>query len=306
MKEKSYLSVVVYLKNNLKHSQKFVAKLNHYLTKKFEHFEIILVNNGNKIDSQNITKSIENKLGGHASIINLPWKQDIEASILAGTSLSVGDFVVEIDSPENVHDLSIISRLFEKCTEGYDIVSATPDRNKDLFSRLFYFFLKNISNTKVNISTEPIRIMTRRALNSALKSKEKVRYRQVLYLLTGFPHATINYSPNGKYHSNKSLGEKLSLALEIMLSYTDFGLKLTFGLSLLFLLISMAVGLYVTYVYLNFKQVATGWTTTMLFLSFGFSGLFLITGILTKYLTMVLSETKDRPPYVIESIQKIK
>lgn len=306
MKEKSYLSVVVYLNKNTGYIKKFLSNLNGYLIKEFEHFEIILVNNGSKEDSYTTIQSLKEKLGGHASIINLPWKQNIEISMFVGTSLSVGDFIIEIDSPENISSLSVINKLFKKCTSGYDIVSATPNSKINFLSKLFYKIVKKFSNVNINLNSEPIRIITRRALNATLKSKEKIRFRQIAYQLTGFASESFTYEHKGEYQANKTLKEKISLALEIILSYTDFGLKLTFSLSLLFLLVSMIVGIYTIYAYLNFKQIATGWTTTMLFLSFGFSGFFLITGVLTKYLVMILSETKDRELYIVESIKKIK
>lgn len=306
MKEKSYLSVVVYLNKNTSYIKSFLSNLNDYLIKEFEHFEIILVNNGSKEESYTAIQSLKEKLGGHASIINLPWRQSIEIAMFAGTSLSVGDFIIEIDSPENISSLSIINKLFKKCTDGYDIVSATPNSRISLLSKLFYKLVKNFSNISINLNSEPIRIITRRALNAALKSKEKIRFRQITYQLTGFISESLVYKQNEKYKANKTIREKISLALEIVLSYTDFGLKLTFSLSLFFLLISIIVGIYTIYAYLYFQQVATGWTTTMLFLSFGFSGFFLITGVLTKYLVMILSETKDRQPYIVRSIKKIK
>ena len=306
MKEKSYLSIIVYLNNNTEYTNNFLSNLNDYINKNFEHFEIILVNNGNKEENYTEIKSLSKKLGGHASIINFPWKQNVEISMFAGTNISVGDFIIEIDSPENIDSLSIIKKLFQKCLEGYDIVSAIPSNKPSWSSELFYKMIKKFSNAAINLHSEPIRIITRRALNSALRSKEKIRFRQVTYQLTGFPSTSIFYEKKTSYCSNKNIKEKFSLALEVILSYTNIGLNLTFLLSLFFLLTSLIAGLYTVYIYLNFKQVASGWTTTMLFLSFGFSGFFLITGILTKYLTMILSETKNKQPYVIRSIKKIK
>jgi dolichol-phosphate mannosyltransferase len=63
------------------------------------------------------------------------------------------------------------------------------------------------------------------------------------------------------------------------------------------------MGFYVIVVDLTYNKVVPGWSTTMLFLSFGFSGLFLMSGVLIKYLDMILNETKQRPPYNIESVK---
>jgi len=306
MKEKSYLSVIVYLNNKTKNINHFLINLHNYLKKEFENFEIILVNNGMENEKDLRIQLLKQKLSCHISVINFPWKQNIEMAMLAATELSVGDFVIEIDSPNNINSFSIIKKIFLICTDGYDIVSATPSNRNSLINKIFYKIIKNFSDIKVNLNSEPIRIITRRALNSALKSKEKIRFRQICYLQTGFPSKILVYENKTKYLANKSIKEKISLALEITLIYTDFGLKLIFSFSLLFFLISLAVGIYAIFIYLNLQQVVSGWTTTMLFLSFGFSGIFLITGILTKYLVIILSEIKNQKPYVLKSIKKIK
>lgn len=306
MKEKSYLSVIVYLNNKTKNISLFLINLHNYLKDEFENFEIILVNNGFEDEKDLTTELLKQKLSGHISIINFPWKQNIEMAMLAATELSVGDFIVEIDSPNNINSFSLIKKIFLKCADGYDIVAATPSNRNSLINKIFYKIIKNFSDIKVNLNSEPIRIITRRALNSALKSKEKIRFRQICYQLTGFPSKLMVYENNTKYLANKTTKEKVSLALEIILTYTNFGLKLIFSFSLFFLIISLVVGLYTIFIYLNFQQVVSGWTTTMLFLSFGFSGFFLITGILTKYLVIILSEIKNQKSYVLKSIKKIK
>lgn len=306
IKEKSYLSVITYINNDTVHTQKFVVNLHAYLLKTFDNFEIILVNNGNQDSAIKKYYELSNQVQGHISIINLPWKHNIEAAMLAGADLSVGDFIIEIDSPENIYDLGIIRKIFDKCTSGFDIVSAIPNEQRLSLSHWFYYLIKKFSKLSLNLNSEPIRILTRRALNAALRSKEKVRYRQVSYFLTGYPYNFVGFDLIGKYQSNKTFSEKVSFALEIVLSYTDLGINLTLGLSFFFLLLSLLVGLYAISIYLTSKQVALGWTTTMLFLSFGFSGFFLITGVLTKYLMMVLLETKNRSQYVVQSIKKVK
>ena len=48
-----------------------------------------------------------------------------------------------------------------------------------------------------------------------------------------------------------------------------------------------------------------GWTTTMLVMSFGFFGLFVILAFVLKYLSVILNMVFVQKQYVIESVQKI-
>ncbi len=304
MKEKSFLSVVIYTYNQINKLSKSLVKIDKYLLENFENYEIIIVNNGSNDNTEIEIENIKNKLRGHTSLINLNKKQNIETAILAGTELAIGDFVIEIENIDSGFDYSIILDLYKKCTSGFDIVSgASTNCKKD--SLFFYHIFNKINILDINLNTEPIRIITRRALNQALRSKEKNRYRKILYLATGFPHDTIYYCSKKTVSSNKTFKEKLNLGLEILLSFSNLGLDFTFLLSFVFFLISVLIGLYTIYIYLTYKQVISGWTTTMLFLSFGFAGMFLITGILVKLLTMVLHETKDKPQYSVKSVKRI-
>ena len=49
----------------------------------------------------------------------------------------------------------------------------------------------------------------------------------------------------------------------------------------------------------------SGWTTTMLFLSLGFSGVFIVTSIIAKYISIILQEQKAGNLYTVESLQKL-
>lgn len=304
MKEKSFLSIVIYTYNQANKLLNFLVKIDKYLSENFENYEIIIVNNGSRDNTEIEIENIKKKITGHTSLINLNQKQNIENAILAGTELAIGDFIIEIENIEAKFKPNIITELFKKCTSGFDFVSAIPI-NCQQESQLFYKLFNKINNLNIKLKTEPIRIITRRALNQALKSKEKNRYRKILYLNTGFPNETIYYDSKKQIRSNKTLKEKISLGLEMILSFSNLGLDFTFLLSFIFFLISLSTGFYTIYIYLTYKQVISGWTTTMLFLSFGFSGMFLITGILVKLLTMVLHETKDKPQYSIKNIKRI-
>ena len=66
----------------------------------------------------------------------------------------------------------------------------------------------------------------------------------------------------------------------------------------------MMAGIYTVAVFLSANPVA-GWTTTMLVISMGFFGLFVLFAFVLKYLSMILNLVFTRKQYVIESVQKI-
>ena len=63
-------------------------------------------------------------------------------------------------------------------------------------------------------------------------------------------------------------------------------------------------GIYTVCIYIGGRPVV-GWTTTMLFLSFAFLGLFVILTIIIKYMSLILKINFNKQKYIIESIEKI-
>ena len=74
--------------------------------------------------------------------------------------------------------------------------------------------------------------------------------------------------------------------------------------SIIFFMISVFGGIYSLRSYFILKVTVPGWTAIMLFLSFGFSGMFLSIGILAKYLSTILVEVKDKPLYKVTSVNR--
>ncbi len=92
---------------------------------------------------------------------------------------------------------------------------------------------------------------------------------------------------------------------DILFYFTNIGMKLCVYVALLFLLITLFGGSYAVYIYMTSANVIQGWTTLMAFLSAGFSGVFLVLAILSKYLNLALREMSSTPRYTVKSIEKI-
>lgn len=305
MKEQVFLSLIVYIshQNDYKEIPNFLKKVGDFFTQRFESVEIILVNDTEEDLVEKIKTYVTNA-NFNLSLINLAWKHNLETAMLVGTDQSIGDFIYEFESPMVHYPLSLLHDLFQKASTGYDIVVATPKNGVKLSSKLFYKFLNKVSYLNFDFSTETIRIVSRRALNATLKAKDKIRFRKALYKLTGYPYVSISYKPQGKIRTmEKPLGEKLSLALNILIFYSGIGPRSALIMSVLFLLISIIGGAYAFYTYLTLNTVVSGWTTLMLFLSFGFSGVFFVLGLIGKYIAVMLAQIMDRPNYTIKSVK---
>ena len=70
------------------------------------------------------------------------------------------------------------------------------------------------------------------------------------------------------------------------------------------IIFSLAMIIYTLLVFLLGNPIE-GWTTTLLFLSVAFFGLFMILTIIIKYLQIIVDMVFKRKHYIIESIEKL-
>ncbi|AZV55409.1 glycosyltransferase [Clostridium sp. AWRP] len=307
IKEKNFISMVAYMHNEENDIIKFLMTIDGIMKDKFDTYEFVLVNDACKDNTIKKILEIEDKIHGSIEIINMAWKHGMELSMLAGVDLAIGDYIYEFDSLIIDYDVEIVWNMYKKCIEGFDVVSASPKGKSSYSSRLFYKYLNRVSYRKMQLTTETFRLISRRCLNRVLNSKERFRYRKALYNYSGFDTAMIYYRSIDKVtrKNHMNVGERVGFAIDILINFSNIGTRIIGMISLIFFIISLLAGIYTLKSYLTVKSIQPGWTTIMLFLSISFTGMFFILALLSKYMTILLREVKDRPQYVYKSIDKM-
>ena len=95
------------------------------------------------------------------------------------------------------------------------------------------------------------------------------------------------------------------MAIESLLLYTDVPFRATILLAMFMLMVSMTVGLYAV-IYRLLSNPVEGWTTTIFFMSFGFSGLFIILAMVIRYMQTLVRLNFRKKDYLFESIEKLQ
>lgn len=300
-REKNFVSAVVYLQNDRDRVEAFFSRLDGLLARHFEHYELIAVNDGCTDGSEEALKKwAAQKLDAPLTVINMSLRQGVEAAMNAGLDAAIGDFVFEFDSIEAEYPIELVWEAYAKSLTGYDIVNVCPSRAK-ASSRFFYWVFNRFHDSIYPLQTDVFRVVSRRAINRVHLISSGLAYRKASYAASGLACASITFE--GKASVKDSA--KRDKAMDSLVLYTDAGYKLSLFVSVAMLLLTVVAAIYTVTIWATGSPIA-GWTTTMLVLSAGLSGLFFILTVVVKYLNILVRLVFKKQSYLIEGIDKIQ
>lgn len=310
--EKNFVSAVVYIHNHAQYIESFIRNITKELKTNFEKFEIIFVNDCSLDESVDKIKQIIKEMKGiSATVIHMSYYQGLESAMIAGVDIAIGDFVYEFDSPIMDYDSAQVMRLYKHALTGYDVVSASPECDRRFTSKLFYNVFKQYSKNNIELSTESFRIISRRGINRINMLSTVIPYRKAIYFNCGLKAINLPYTPILEYRNNKVKysqlkWERIELAVDSLLLFTDICTKVAMLLAFAMFLFAVSMVGYSLFVYLTNSQVVPGWTTIMVFSSISFTGVFALLAIIIKYISLSLTIQHRRQSYVFESVEKLK
>lgn len=307
-REKNFASAVVYVHNSADRIGPFLETLIAVLEDNFDHSEIVCVNDSSDDGSvQAIKKASGKAVRSSISVLNMSYFHGLERSMNAGADLAIGDFLFEFDSTVMDYEPAEIMKVYRRALEGYDIVSAAPNRKQKASSSLFYWLFDKFSDAPCRMATESFRVLSRRAINRVMSMNKTVPYRKAIYAGCGLKTDTIQYAckqvpavPVDK----REKGYRRGLAADSLLLFTDAGYRFSGIMTVLMMAVALFMGVYSIVIYCTGAPVE-GWTTTILFLSAAFFGLFAILTIVIKYLQLLVELIHKRKTYSFESIEKL-
>ena len=305
-KEKNFISAVVYVHNSGDQVADFLRMLIGVLGEMFANYEIIAVDDASTDESAEVIKRVSAETTSCSmSIVRMSRFHGVEMSVNAGVDLAIGDMVFEFDSVYPDYPPEMIKAAYTRLLEGYDMVSVSPDTHRNLLSGLFYKIFEHYSD--IQMQTESFRVVSRRLINRVTSVNAVVPYRKVAYQASGFRSDRIIYTPAGGGKRSRGRTERRfrrKLAVDSLILYTEFGYRVARTMTITMMLISLFMIVYAVVVYLAAKPIE-GWTTTVLFLSVVFFGLFAILTVIVRYLRLLVDLMFKRKYYTVGSIEKL-
>ncbi len=307
-KEKNFVSAVIYVHNAESRIESFLNEIIKIMEDNFEHSEIICVNDCSDDNSVKVIKGISDKaITTSISVINMSFFHGLELAMNAGMDLAIGDFVFEFDNTNLDFDPDMIMKIYHHSLTGFDIVSASPDKREKLSSRVFYKVFDKFSDLKYDMTTESFRILSRRVINRISAMNKTIPYRKAIYAGSGLKTANLKYDVKqavGNTADSKERRYRSGLAVDTLILFTELGYRFSFWMTSVMMLISVFMIIYTLLVYFTGHPME-GWTTTLLFLSVAFLGLFGILTVIVKYLQIIVDMVFKRKYYNFESIEKL-
>lgn len=305
--EKKFVSAVVYLHNDERFAGEFFDRIISAINEAFSQYEIVLVDDACEDATLNLLqkKIAERGIKHMISVVHMSFYQGLEASMNAGRDVSIGDFVFEFDTVNIDYEPSLIMDVYNRVSDGYDIVASSSKGKKKFTSKLFYSLFNRTNRGKVNITSESFRIISRRAINRVKSLGQFIPYRKAVYANCGLKMDRIFYTPTTTTRQTASKSARTGLALDSFIYFTNALEKLSAIISAVFLIFTLVMGVYILVDHFVEKNIVEGWTSTMIFMSVGFFGIFALLTIILKYMSVLLNLEFRKQRYLVADIEKL-
>lgn len=305
MEERILCSVVVPVYNEELVIHETYKRLKKVMDGLGEPYELIFVNDGSRDATAEIARAI---CGSDKNVRFIDFSRNFghQIAITAGMDYSMGESIVVIDA--DLQDPpEIIPEMIEKWKEGFDVVFGKRIRRqgetflKKLTAKLFYRFLKSMTDVNIPVDTGDFRLIDRKVCDALKSINEKNRYIRGIISWLGFKHTGVEFVREKRFagETKYPLKKMIKFAFDAITSFSHKPLKLASytGTTLSFL--SFIYLLAVLYQRLFTNTTITGWASTLA-VSLFFNGIVLIIlGIIGEYIGRIYDEVKGRPLYVI-------
>lgn len=271
---------------------------------------ILYVNDGSRDRTWEIIDGYATA-SSHVRGLKLAGNVGHQNALMAGldTARADADLTVSIDA-DLQDDINAIPEMVKKYNDGCDIVyGVRRKRNTDTFfkrttAQMFYKFMSSMGVKSVYNHAD-FRLMSRRAVDALCQYEERNLFLRGLVPLLGYKTDSVYYDRLERQagESKYPLSKMLSFAVDGVTSFSVKPLRLIFDLGVIFLLISLAILVYVI-VSLCKGNGAQGWASLMLSIWFVGGCLLICLSIIAAYIGRIYTEGKHRPRYNIEKYVK--
>ena len=302
------ISIIIPVYNEGKHIEENIIAIRDRAKCENVIFEFVLVDDGSSDDSFAAMQRVSERLQV-SRLIRLSRNFGKEFAVAAGLTEAVGEACIVMDS-DLQHPPTLISQMLSLYQQGKDVVTmvrterADGGFSKHLTSKLFYHIINRLSDVPLEHGASDFFLISKKVIEVLQKDyRERTRFLRGIIQSIGFNKGSITYEAPSRAagKSKYSLWKLLKLSFSAIASFSKTPLKIGIYLGLFFVLLSILLIIYSLVMWIVDTPIS-GYTTLIIFLS-AFAGIqLLVTGAIGYYIGFIFDEVKQRPLYIIQSI----
>lgn len=286
-----------------------------YLTQRLEaliassklSIEVIMVDDGSRDKTRELMEAYSMKNPKFHSVV-LSRNFGHQLALSAGlTFVNATDAVLVIDG--DLQDPpELLDKFYEYYQQGYEVIYGVRQIRRDegffkrITSRLFYRFMRRISNHDIPFDSGDFSLISRRVADKLSSMPERGRFIRGMRAYLGFRQIGVEFERQERQAgvTKYSLKKMIRLALDAIFAFSDVPYR--------FMINTGAVLIFLAFVYLiaalikklTGGEVESGFTTiiTLMFLFFGF--VIFALGILGGYVVRTFNQVIARPNFVVD------
>ena len=269
-------------------------------------FELIFVNDGSRDGTWTALKELYAHRPCPMKLVNFSRNFGKEAAMYAGLQKAEGDYVSLLDadlqqSPQIVLDMV----QFLEANPDFDCVAAYQEsRHEGKFTtwckKTFYRLMDKVCDISLHEGASDFRTFRRGVAESILSVKECYRFSKGIFSWVGFNTHFIPYEAQERHSgtTNWSFWKLVKYALDGIISYTTFPLKIATGIGTVMSLLSLVYMMVVVIQKLCFGIAIPGYPTLLVAILLIGGLQMIILGIIGEYIARIYIQGKHRPIYI--------
>jgi len=304
-------SVVIPVYNSESTLLELIDRLSATFSKIPGEYEIIFIDDCSSDNSWQVLEGVHQK-NRNIKVIHLQKNFGQHNAVLCGLNHAQGDFIITMDD-DLQHPPEEIPKLIDKMQEGYPVVYGQykvkqHNRIENFFSNRLQTFVHWILDIPNTIFISSFAIFTSSVVKNMTRIKSSYIFLPALVRnsvpANKIANVEVIHHPRTVGKSNYNVGKYLSLSLNLIINYSVLPLLFVGIFGVIVSFISFCYGAYILGRHaVDPAYGLTGWTSTMVALTF-LGGMILFSiAIIGEYLRRILTEVSYGQQYVIDRME---
>jgi glycosyltransferase involved in cell wall biosynthesis len=271
--------------------------------------EIIFVDDGSEDDSFHELVKLQQRYPAIIKVVKLTRNFGQVNAIMAGLSLASGKCAVIMSADNQDPAELIIDMLDAFFNEHFDIVICSRKGRDESFlrkwtSNVFYYIMRKISFANMPSGGFDYVLLSRRVFKIILRNQETNLFFQGQILWTGFKTKFIEYHRRKREigKSRWTFEKKLTYLIDGVMGYSFLPIRVISVIGIIIAFLGFIYALIIFAIRIFWGLPVEGFAPLMITILVIGGLQMIMLGIIGEYLWRVLAQTRNRDPYIIESI----